>query len=198
MSRRIFFPLALPALIAFGVLPAATFAQSSDAQSIADAARRSREQKKNASKASKVVTEDDIAPKNSKPADLAARADAAAAPDTQPADAVAAPPVPEAAAKSADDKELAELKAQLARAQKELDLDQRELALDQDTYLSNPGYQHDTAGKAKVDADKQHIGEKQQEVDRLKTRVAALQELKARSKSAAPAPTGNPPGPPQS
>jgi hypothetical protein len=209
MSQRLLFPLAWSILSVLAVLPAATLAQSADAQSIADAARRSREQKKNAAKPSKVVTEDDIAPREAKPADQAASGDAAAAGEGQPADAAApaaTAPTPQPAAKPAEDPELVELKGELARALKQLDLDQRELALDSDTYQSNPNYQRDTAGKAKVDADKQRIDAKQQEVDRLKTRIAALQELKAREKSAAPTPApelppaSNPPAsaPPQS
>jgi len=192
MSQRLLVSLASSILAALALFPTAALAQSSDAQSIADAAKRSREQKKNASKASKVVTDDDIAPKDAKPADQATPAEGPAANEAQPVDAsapaaAAVAPASEPAAKSAEDAELAQLKAELASALKQLDLAQRELALDSDTYQSNPNYQRDTAGRAKVDADKQRIDAKQQEVDRLKTRIAALQELKAREKAAAPA-----------
>jgi hypothetical protein len=63
---------------------------------------------------------------------------------------------------------------------------------------------HDTAGKAKLDSEKQQINDKQQEIERLKTRLAALEELKIHRKSnrtqAAPPPqTEKPPSaPPQS
>jgi hypothetical protein len=56
--------------------------------------------------------------------------------------------------------------------------------LQQDTYFSNPDYVHDTAGKAKLDAIKQQVTDKQQIVDRLKGRLAELQPS-----SAAPAAT---------
>lgn len=210
MSRRLFSPLALTVLIALAVWPVTTPAQSQDSQSIADAARRSRDQKKNAAKASKVVTDDDIAPAAVKPMEQGATGDASQGTTAQPADSSStsapeaagtanSPPPATAAAvdTSSEDRELAQLKTQLAQVQKELDLDQRELALDQDTHLSNPDYQHDDVGKAKVDADKRQIDDKQQAVDRLKTRIAALQELENRKKSAASAPMQNTSVPPQ-
>ena len=85
-----------------------------------------------------------------------------------------------------------------------MELDRRQLSLDQDSYFSNPDYVHDTAGKAKLDSEKQQINDKQQEIERLKTRLAALEELKSHRKSnrtqAAPPPqTEKPPSaPPQS
>ena len=116
----------------------------------------------------------------------------------------------EAAKKSADeDAELARLKGQLATSEKDLDLAQRALALDQDAYLSKPDYANDTAGKAKLDGEKQQISDMQQEVEKLKTRVAALEETKKRRKprngqAAQPAqsekpaaPTPENPAPPQ-
>jgi uncharacterized coiled-coil protein SlyX len=48
--------------------------------------------------------------------------------------------------------------------------------LDQDTFYSNPDYEHDVAGKAKLAVLQQQINEKQQEVDRLKARLAKLEE----------------------
>ena len=72
-------------------------------------------------------------------------------------------------------KEVAALKEQIKQAQSDVDLAKREQALQQDTYFSNPDYVHDTAGKAKLDAIKQQITDKQQELDRLKVRLAELQ-----------------------
>jgi hypothetical protein len=210
MYRRLLLPLSASVLLGFAALAPASRAQSQDAQSqsIADAARRSRDLKKNSAKSSKVITDDDLEKKKVPPGEQGVPADAVPAPDTQQAapDAAAAaaqapaPSPADAAEKAAEARELAKLKAELAQALKELDLDQRELALDQDTHLSNPDYQHDSAGKAKVDADQQQITDKQQEVDRLKTRIAALLELQGRAKSAAsapPAPAANPPATPQ-
>jgi hypothetical protein len=208
MSRRLLLPLSASVLFGLAALAPASIAQSQDAQSqsIADAARRSRDLKKNSAKSSKVITDDDLEKKKVPPGEQGVPANAAPAPDTQQAvtdaaaDQAPAPSPADAAEKAAEARELAKLKAELAQALKELDLDQRELALDQDTHLSIPDYQHDEVGKAKVAADQQQISDKQQAVDRLKTRIAALQELQGRAKSAAsvpPAPAGNPPATPQ-
>ena len=211
MSRRILLPLFTGLLLAAAFVAPAAIAQAQDAQSqsIADAARRSRDLKKNATKSSKVITDDDLEKKNPQPSEQGAAGDTQTATDSQApgpdgaTSTAATGKAPAAAAADSSDeaRELAKLKTELAEAMKELDLDQRELSLDQDTHLSNPDYQHDSTGKAKVDADQQTINDKQQEIDRLKTRMAALQELLNRAKAAAadapPAPTANPPAPPQ-
>jgi hypothetical protein len=201
------------------VLPAALFAamtanaaplpngqsqdqQSSDAQSqsIAEAARKSRQSAKNATKPSKVITDDDLDKENIKPGAQGLTVDAPAKLETEPpspeavADAAATPsvpPDPATLAAPSDDPEITRLKDSIAGAEKDADLARRDLALQQDTVYSNPDYQHDVAGKAKLAALQQQINDKQQEVDRMKTRLAALEEAqkKKRAKRAvAPAP----------
>jgi hypothetical protein len=189
MSRWISLPLALPVLIATGLLPVAVRGQSSDsqAQSVADAARRAREQKKASTKPATVVTDETIKP--------AAKDAAPATPDSavpaQPADAVS-PSDPETA-KATDEKtkaateELTRLKQELAEAEKGLDVLKRDESLQEDTYLSNPDHVRDTAGKAKLDAMKQQIADKALDVAALKERVAAL-EAAAGPKPATPPP----------
>jgi len=191
MLRCILLRLALPAVLSAALIPAAGFAQSQDTQSVAEAARRAREQKKTASKTSKVFTDDDVKP---------AAADAAPAsgfPTPPPSPGAANPPAgappAEGSKDQKDSKELAELKEQLKQTQSDLDLMQRELALAQDTYYSNPDYAHDTDGKAKLDAQKQQIGDKQEVVARLKARILELQPPPDTS-GTAPAPTA--PAPP--
>lgn len=181
---------------------------SADAQSqnIAEAARRSRERAKNATKPSKVITDDDLDKKDVKPGQQGLTVDAPAQLVTQPPtpDAVAAAKEAMAAAEPkaevapSDDPEVVSLKEQIADAEKDADLGKRELALQQDSYLSNPDHEHDTAGKAKVDALQQQIADKQQDIDRLKTRLAAAQELhKTPPAPAKPAkPSVNPPAVP--
>jgi hypothetical protein len=66
------------------------------------------------------------------------------------------------------------------------------LALAQDTYFSNPDYVHDTAGKAKLDAQKQQIGDKQEEVARLKARILELQPPQDTTATQPPAPAAPP------
>jgi hypothetical protein len=206
-------------------LPVAALAQSQDGQSsqsaaqdssVADAARRSREKKKNpstTSKPTKVITDDDLAQRNYQPGpdvlNLGASAnqeripgstEGAAAGET--ADKAAVQDTKEAQEQDAkeakeQEAEIAKLKLQVAEAEKDFDLAQRQLALDQDTHFANPEYAHDVAGKTKLDAAKQQIADKQQQVEGLKSRLAALEESKNHRKparaQAAPAPQGQKP-----
>jgi hypothetical protein len=220
MSRRIALRLALAVLFAAPAFPLLALAQSQGSQtqdpqnqSVADAARRARDQKKAAAKQpAPVITDDTLkrsapaaqaanepAPPTSEAAPAAAPvpaaqppADSSSAPDANaaPVPAEQSAPAAEAEKKGNDAAELAALKQQLAEEQKGLELLQRELSLQQDTYISNPDHSHDIAGKAKLDAMLQQITGKQQALDALKAQLAALQS----SASSAP-PT--PPNPPQ-
>jgi hypothetical protein len=212
MSRRISLRLAIAALFAAAALPLYPRAQSqeSQTQSVADAARRAREQKKAAEKQpSPVITNDTLKPSapagtpspEATPAPATApaaqpAADSSNAPDANAAPAPAGQPAPGSPAAETDQKakdsaEVAAMKQQLAEAQKALDLLQRDAALQQDTYISNPDHAHDTAGKAKLDAMLQQITGSQQTVDALKAQLAALL---ASASSTAP---GAPNAPPQ-
>ena len=186
-------------------LPIAALAQSQDAQSsqstsqsssVADAARQSREKKKNpssSSKSRKVITDDDLDRGNFQPGQEGLNVGASPKLETGPPSerAVAAA---EAADNASDqdamreaaeqDAEIARLKVQVTEAERDLDLARRQLALDQDSYLANPDYAHDVAGKAKLGSEKQQIDDKQQEIERLKTRLAALEELKGHRRPA--------------
>ncbi len=184
--------LALSAVLTATVVPAAIHAQSENSQSVAEAARRTREQKKAAAKPAKVITEDDVKPASSdamsatatsaQPATDASNASAAAA---QPNSSGAqGPKNPTEAEKVA--KERAELKEKIKQAESDLDLLQRELRLDQDSFYSNPNYAGDNAGKEKLDALKQQISDKQQDLDRLKTQLAALPESQETSTTTPP------------
>jgi len=161
-------------------------------QSVADAARQTREAKKNAAKTSKVISDDDIDTKKVKPGAEGLNVGSQPKSDSQPpnAGAVSAVEAADQAAaatetgsgKKGEDPEIARAKAEVAEAAKQLDLLQRGFALDQDSYYSKPDYMSDKAGKAKLDAEQQQIGDKQQEVDRLKAHLAELQEARSRKK----------------
>ncbi len=219
---RLFSPLrVIAALLGAGVcLPVATLAQAQDAQaqqsaspssSVADAARRARDQKKNSAKSSKVITDDDLDRHEFKPGQAGFNVMAPPQLETEPPSAVAiaaaeaADKASEEEAKeaAAQDADIARLKLQITQGEKDLDVLRRQLALDQDSYFSKPDYAHDTAGKSNLDSEKQQINDRQEEVERLKTRLAALEELKshrkpARKKAAPPPQTENPPSaPPQ-
>ena len=180
MSRLISLRLAVSIVLASALLPAAGFAQSQD--SVAEAARRARAQKKNSEKPVKVVTDETLEVKKGDVQSAAAeQLRMPGTPETpaQPAPANAPSSAAQNEKKASEDeklaKEVAALKEQIKQAQSDLDLAKREQALQQDTYFSNPDYLHDTAGKAKLDAIKQQITDKQQELDRLKARLAELQ-----------------------
>lgn len=186
MSRFVPLCLALSLVISASVLPTMALGQSQDSQSesVAEAARRAREQKKDkaAVKPAQVVTEDTLKP--ALPSAQAAE-NSSNTPAGQPVPA-STPEDEQQRAKSSA--ELDGLKRQVAEAQKALDLVKREFALQQDTFYSNPDHDRDTAGKAKLDDMKQQIEDKQQEVDGLKARLAELQE----SPAAAPPPAAPP------
>jgi hypothetical protein len=197
MSRCVFLRLAITAILAAAVLPWTALAQSQDSpgQSVAEAARRAREQKKAAAKQpAPVITDDTLKP--AAPAAQAANApapaaDSSGAPDASAAAAPAGPPAPAAnpgdtEQKTKDSAELAALQLQVAEAQKGLELLQRELALQQDAYISNPDHSHDVAGKAKLEAMLEQITDKRQAVDALKTQLAALQAASGTPAPAAP------------
>lgn len=185
---------------------------SSQDDSVADAARRAREKKKDAAakKQVKVIDDDDLAKRNY-PAGAAGLnvgappRDETAPPSEQAVEkAEAQDKVAEAEAKKADAEEgakIARLKAELAEAEKDLDLSQREFALNQDAYLSKTDYANDTVGKAKLDAERARIADQQQDVERLKAKLAAMEEARKQHKASTPnaPPTENekPANPPQ-
>ena len=194
MLRCIPLRLALPVLLAVTLLPAAAFAQSQDTQSVAEAARRARAQKKNSEKPAKVITDDTLeVKKGDVQSATAEQLRIPGTPETPAQPASNAPPSPAQSEKKASDdekraKDIAALKEQIKQAQSDLDLAKRELALQQDTYFSNVDYAHDTAGKAKVDDLKQQVSDKQQELDRLKARLAELQPAQSGSEANPPKP----------
>jgi hypothetical protein len=169
----------LPAVLSVTLLPAAAFAQSQDSQSVAEAARKARAQKKNTEKAPKVITDETLEVKKGDVQSATAeqpRMPGSPEAPAQPA-AAAAPgtPASPAAKDQKESKEVADLKVKIKRAQDDLDLLQREQSLENDSYYSQTDYAHDTAGKAKLDDLKQQVTDKQQELERLKARLAELQ-----------------------
>ena len=171
--------------------------QYSQDDSVANAARRAREKKKDAAakKQVKVIDDDDLAKRNY-PAGAAGLnvgappRDETAPPTEQAVEkAEAQDKVAEAEAKKNDAEEgakIARLKAELAEAEKDLDLSQREFALNQDAYLSKTDYASDTVGKAKLDAERARIADQQQDVERLKAKLAAMEEARRQHKGSSP------------
>ncbi len=203
----------LAVFCAVAIFSPALCAQAQDnAPSVAEAARKAKEQKKTAPKQSHVITEDTLSLRP-------ASADTGAAPPpgtvinttpvmpsaetpASPKDASAEPaksaesaaPAP-ADAKKAEEQaaEIAKAKEMLAQLQSELDLLKRQLALNSETYYSNPDYAHDTNGKAKLDDLQKMIGDKQISLQDLKQQLEELMQKAGISPDAndAPAPPKN-------
>ena len=192
MLRHIALRLALPVVLSAALVPAAALAQSQDTQSVAEAARRTRAQKKNSEKTAKVITDETLdVKKGDVQSATAEQLRVPGSPDAQPAaGAPNAQAVAATGAASEEEKARAALKERVAlkekikNAESDLDLLQREYALDQDSFYSNTNYAKDSAGKEKLDALKQQISDKQQDLEKLKARLAALP---------APKETGAPP-----
>lgn len=190
-STLIRFPMVV--VVAAMFLPLG-FGQSRDSSSVAEAARRAREKKKDAAKPAKVITDETLDVKRGDvQSAVAEEPKIAGAPDgkaqTAPGSAGAA-----VNARAKDDKkerlkkELTELKEQLKQSLMDLDLLQRENRLDQDAYYAKPNYGSDTGGKQKLDDEKQQIGDKQGEVARLKAKLADLQRELGESSSSSSQP----------
>lgn len=174
----------------------AALAQSQDdsAPSVAEAARRAREQKKAAAKPARSLTNDNLPATPVSGANAAeAQVNAAKAEDnaaaTSDANQAQAAPVDDEKTKEKNAENAAALeraKKELAQAEHELDVTQRKAALDSDAYYSRPDFANDKDGKANLDAEAQQISDKKQAVETLKARVAELQALVGEAPSLEP------------
>ena len=189
MPRSVLLRSAFALALAGAFLPVA-FSQSQDSQSVAEAARRAREKKKDSAKPARVITDETLDVKQGDVQNaVAEEPKIAGAPDAakQSANAAANPatndPQTQAAKDEKSKKEIAAAKEQLKDALSDLDLLQRENRLDQDTYYSQPNFASDTAGKQKLNDEQQKIRDKRQEIDRCKAKLADLQRSLGESSS---------------
>jgi hypothetical protein len=160
--------------------------QSDAAPSVAEAARRAREKKKENTKPVRTLTNDDLP---AGPAGEAATAttspavkgaDAVAPAANQDGDKKPAAPVSDEQAKLLKANNAAALertKKQLATSLSELDVMQRKAVLDSDSYYSKTDYASDKQGKANLDAEEQDISAKKQDIEDLKARIAELEAI---------------------
>lgn len=175
-------------------LPGLTAAQQSQAQtppasdhqqdSLAAAARRARETKKDQAKPAKVWDNESLA---SAPGAISVVGQPAASDDNSaPADEAKSTAGGPPATKNipAIDAGLNEAKANIQSLKVDLDLLQRKYSLDQQTYYGKPEYSSDKAGAAALADEKNQIDSKQQEIADAEKKVADLQaQLDAASKS---------------
>jgi hypothetical protein len=189
MPRPILLRSVFAVVLGGAFLPVA-FSQSQDSQSVAEAARRAREKKKDSAKPAKVITDDTLdVKKGDVQSAVAEEPKIAGAPEAanQSANGTANPAAGDAKTQAASDeklkKEIAAVKERLKDALGDLDLLQRENRLDQDTYYSEPNFAGDTAGKQKLDDEQKKMSDKRQEIDRLKGKLADLQKSLGESSS---------------
>jgi HAMP domain-containing protein len=160
-----------------------TRAQSEQETSVAEAARKAREQKKTAAKPSTVITNDTLKPATpatvqqatvateSVPGTDATAATGATADATTAAQPTKGPSETEIAEKKA---KIEALKQEVAEMAKEVDVQQRALALANETFYSRPDFSKDTDGKAKLDAMQSDLAQKKDELGRLKAKLKEL------------------------
>jgi predicted RNase H-like nuclease (RuvC/YqgF family) len=170
---------ALATLLGLAALSAPAQDQS-NGDDVAAAARRSREQQKNAPKPAKVVTNDDF-PSSSAPTPAPASDPKAKTEGKQEADQPSAELAAENDPKSETywRKRFKKLHDKLAQSEKELDVLQRELDKNQVQYYSDPQkalmQQHDRSdvneGTAKIDAKKKEIESLRQQLSDLEDQL---------------------------
>lgn len=225
-SLRVEFAAILLGLLCVAASPLATAQpQSQQNESVADAARRARQQKKVAPKQDR-VWDNDTLPTNGAGVNIVGpTSPAAEAPSSEnvPVVRTASTPAASSASPASNDPQaiekqriettaaMNELKDQLIEAQKVLDVAQRSFDLQRDTYYSKTNFAEDRAGKARLDAMQADILAKQAAVETLKAKLAALEDkLRAlpqaparqehappqRLETAPPAPPRPPPVPP--
>ena len=197
--RNLFPFLAMAALgiaVCAGSASACPQSQGDSSQSVAEAARKAKEQKKKSDKPAKTITDEDLAAKKAAAAKEGAAAEAAGGEGfsgrTTSGRSGCSPS--QRGRKRQTGSRTERFEAKTGGGGKGLDLLQREYALQREQFYSNPNYARDSVGKAKLDDLQNQIRDKQQDVDQLKTRVAALQELIDRAKAASPEKSASPPG----
>jgi DNA repair exonuclease SbcCD ATPase subunit len=158
-------------------------AQSDQEPSVAEAARKAREQKKTPAKPSTVITNDTLKPATpetvqnataateSMPGANAAASTEASADSAKAAQPPKGPTEEEIAKKKA---KIEALKQEVADKAKEVDLEQRALALANDSYYSRPDFSKDPDGKAKLDAMQSDLAQKKDELAELKAKLKEL------------------------
>jgi hypothetical protein len=191
---------ALALLLAAGSFSAVRLA-AQDEPSVAEAARRARQQKQAAPKPARIIDNDSIPPSHNAPATPAADSAAAEANPSTPATSsdsnapvkpedTSAPPAEkgtsDADAAAAKKAKIEALKKQIADKKESVDLQQRAIALAQDTFYSNPDHVHDRDGKAKLDSMQSDLEQEKAELAELQAKLAELGDSADSNPAAAP------------
>jgi type I restriction-modification system DNA methylase subunit len=175
-------------------LPGRTAARQSQAQtpsasdhqqnSVAAAARRARDAKKEQATPAKVWDNESLASASGAISVVGqpANSDSNSAPADATNSTAGSPPAPQSTGSIEADLNAA--KTNLQSLKVDLDLLQRKYSLDQQTYYGKPAYSSDKAGAAALAGEKNQIASKQQEIADAEKKIADLQaRLDAANKS---------------
>jgi hypothetical protein len=158
--------------------------QQPAANSVVEASRHAREQKKDQAKAVHVWNDDNL-PKAAEVSVVGQTpvADNPSGSATAPSGGTspAAPPAPSATDLAAVTAELTTAKEHLQSIQKDLDILQRKYGLDEQTYLSKPEYKNDREGAAQLKSEENQIAALQAEIVEAQKKVDLLQSKLAGS-----------------
>ena len=172
MSPKVILRVVALLLVAFS-FSAIRLAAQDDAPSVADAARRARQQKQDSTKPAHVIDNDTLPP-----SPAAANSSPDANPTAPAGDASASPAAPKAEGAGAEDEQkkadFEALKKQVADKKAKVDLQQRELSLAQDSYYTNPDRERDKVGKEKLDSMQSDLTQAQAELADLQAKLAAF------------------------
>lgn len=158
--------------------------QPKEEPSLAEAARRTREQKARQPKAKRAWTNDTlpsagaVSTVGEAPPTPSTSNNEEAAPSTEAATREAGAPDEQAEKaekeRGAAEADLSQVQEQLASAQSALELLSRDFDLMRQQFYSNPGYSSDSAGKARLDALESQVNAKRQEIEALKQKLSKL------------------------
>jgi hypothetical protein len=161
--------------------------QQPAANSVVEASRRAREQKKDQAKAVHVWNDDNL-PKAAEVSVVGqspvADNSSGSATGASGGASLAAAPAPSATDLAAVTVELATAKERLQSIQKDLDILQRKYNLDEQTYLSKPEYKNDREGAAQLKSEENQIAALQAEIVEAQKKVDLLQSKLSGSGSA--------------
>ena len=150
-----------------------------DQQSVAEAARKARAQKKS-EKPVPVVDNENMKPPTEKPEVTIPTATEpvmpgapASTPEAATPDAKATAAPEDAKKKEEEQKELEALKQQIRDMKREVDLAQRALSLANEDFYSKPDFSNNTDGKAKLDAMVNELTQKKDELTQLLAKLPA-------------------------
>ncbi len=159
-------------------------AQTPEEPSIADAARRNRQEKKAPAKPGTVITNDTLSPTVSAPASTtSAPAQSVQSPNpsgsSMPGTESAAPEMEPKSTLTPEETErlkteISNMKQEVKEKQNEVDLLRRLLDLDREALYSKPDYSHDTDGKAKLDSEQEELKQKEEEFSKLKAKLLSI------------------------